>query len=243
MRTVRLSKLHNTLRVDAARSDGHILPEVPPPPVGVHHNPQLEGQVDGEKGEDGQVVALLGPHSNADPLQPRAQLDGAKDEADNDELEAECGGPPPAEGEVEVEAGVVVADGGHHRDLEEEEEDEEAQEQAAPVRDAGEEVGGSTQGLQLEIVGEHEDTHQLVTHAEVPVQHVQEAVLVGGVPAHEEEVEGEAGHGDQEEGGGGEEGADIPHSAQQVFSDGPISDSGECLGGEQLSDVRHLDGD
>ena len=69
---------------------------------------------------------------------------------------------------------------------------------------------------------EHEDTHDRVTHAEVPVQHVQETVLVGGVPAHEEEVEGEARHGDQQQGGGGEEGEHIPHSAQQVFSDGPI---------------------
>ena len=227
-----LSKLHNIVRVDAARSDGHILLEVPPPPVGVHHNPQLEDQIDGEKGEEGQVVALLGPHSDADPLQPSAQLYGAKDEADNEELEAECGDPPPVEGELEVEAGVVMADGGRHGDLEEEEEDEEAEEQTAPVRDTGEERGGGTEGLKLQVVGEHEDTHHLVTHAEVPVQHVQEPVLVGGVPAHEEEVEGEAYDGDQEEGGGSEEGENIPHSAQQVFSDVPISYSGECLGGE-----------
>ena len=93
-----LSKLHNTLRVDAAGSDNHILLEVPPPPVGVHHNPQLEDQIDGEKGEEGQVVALLGLHSDADPLHPCAQLDGAKDEDDNDELEAECRDPPPLEG-------------------------------------------------------------------------------------------------------------------------------------------------
>ena len=93
-----LSKLHNIFRVDAARSDGHIHLDVPPPPVGVHHNPQLEDQIDGEKGEEGQVVALLGPHSDADPLEPCAELDGAKDEADNEELEAECGDPPPLEG-------------------------------------------------------------------------------------------------------------------------------------------------
>ena len=143
-----LSKLH-IVGVDAARSDGHILPEVPPPPVGVHHNPQLEDQIDGEKREDGQVVALLGPHSDADPLQPCAQLYGAKDEDNNEELEAECGGPPPAEGEVEVEAGVVMFDGGHQGDLEEEEEVEEAEEQTAPVRDTGEEGGSGTEGLQL----------------------------------------------------------------------------------------------
>ena len=106
------------------------------------------------------------------------------------------------EEELEVEAGV--------------------EEQAAPIWDAGEEGGGGTQGLQLEVVREHEDTHDRVTHTEVPVQHVQETVLVGGVPAHEEEVEGEARHGDQQQGGGGEEGEHIPHSAQQVFSDGPI---------------------
>ena len=82
-----------------------------------------------------------------------------------------------------------------------------------------------------------------MTHAEVPVQHVQEAVLVGGVPAHEEEVEGEAYDGDQEQGDGGEEGADIPHCAQQVFYDIPISYSGKCHGREQLSDVRHMEGD
>ena len=39
---------------------------------------------------------------------------------------------------MEVEAGVVMTDGGHHGDLEEEEEDEEAEEQTAPVRDTGE---------------------------------------------------------------------------------------------------------
>ena len=56
-----------------------------------------------------------------------------------------------------------------------------------------------------------------MTHAEVPVQHIQEPVLVSGVPAHEEEVEGEAYDGDQQEGDGGEEGEHIPDSAQQVF--------------------------
>ena len=93
-----LSKLHNIFRVDAARSDGHIHLDVPPPPVGVHHNPQLEDQIDGKKGEEGQVVGLLDLHSDADPLEPCAELDGAKDEADNEELEAECGDPPPLEG-------------------------------------------------------------------------------------------------------------------------------------------------
>ena len=65
----RLSKLHNIVRVDAARSDGHILLEVPPPPVGVHHNAQLEDQIDGEKEEEGQIEGLLGLHRDADLLE------------------------------------------------------------------------------------------------------------------------------------------------------------------------------
>ena len=210
LRTVK-SKLHSTLWVDSAGSDGHILLEVPPPPVGVHQNPQLEDQIDGEKGEEGQVVALLGPHSDTDPLHPSAQLYGAKDEADTEELEAECGDPPPVEGE-----------------LEEEEEDEEAEEQTAPVRDTGEERGGGTQGLQLQVVPQHEDPHDLVTHAEIAVEDVQEPVPAGLIPAHEEEVEGEARHGDQQKGGGRDDGEDIPHILQQVFNDVPISYSGQC---------------
>ena len=77
-------------------------------------------------------------------------------------------------------------------------------------------------------MGEHEDTHHLVTHAEVPVQHVQEPVFIGGVPAHEEEVEGEAYDGDQEKGDGCEDGEGIPHIAQQVVDDVPIRDTGYC---------------
>ena len=151
-----------------------------------------------------------------------------KDEADNEELEAECGDPPPVEGELEVEAGVVMVDGGHHGDLEEEEEDEEAEEQAAPVRDTGEQGGGGTQGLQLQVVPQHEDPHDLVTHAEIAVEDVQEPVPAGLIPAHEEEVEGEARHGDQQQGGGGDNGEDIPHILQQVFNNVPISYSGQC---------------
>ena len=134
----------------------------------------MKNQIDGNKREDSQVVLLLGLLISTDTLESCTVLDEAKGETDNDELEAEYGDPPPVEGEVEVEAGIVVTNGGHHRDLEEEKEDEEAEEQAAPVRDTGEEDGGGTQGLQLQVMREHEDTHDLVTHAEVPVQHVQE---------------------------------------------------------------------
>ena len=206
----------------------YIFLQIPPTPVGVHQNSKLKDQIDDKKREEGRVVPFLSPRCDTDLLESYAQLDDGKDESDDDEVEAECGDVPPVEGELEVEAGIVMADGGRHGDLEEEEEDEEAEEQTAPVRDTGEEGGGSTQGLQLQVVREHEDTHHLVTHAEVPVQHVQEAVLVGGVPAHEEEVEGEARHGDQQQGGGGDNGEDIPHILQQVFNNVPISYSGQC---------------
>ena len=45
-------------------------------------------------------------------------LDATEDDRRGQELEAEGGEPPPVEGDVQVEAGVVVADGGHHGDLE-----------------------------------------------------------------------------------------------------------------------------
>ena len=196
--------------------------------MGVHQNSKLKNQIDDKKREKGQVVPFLSLRTDTDLLESYAQLDGAKDESDNDEVEAECGDVPPVEGELEVEAGVVMADGGRHGDLEEEEEDEEAEEQAAPVRDTGEERGGGTEGLQLQVVPQHEDPHDLVTHAEIAVEDVQEAVLAGLIPAHEEEVEGEARHGDQQQGGGGDNGEDIPHILQQVFNDVPISYSGQC---------------
>ena len=196
--------------------------------MGVHQNSKLKNQIDDKKREKGQVVPFLSPRSDTDLLESYAQLDDVKDESDDDELEAECGDVPPAEGELEVEARLVMADGGRHGDLEEEEEDEEAEEQAAPVRDTGEQGGGGTESLQLQVVGEHEDPHDLVTHAEIAVEDVQEPVPAGLIPAHEEEVEGEARHGDQQQGGGGDNGEDIPHILQQVFNNVPISYSGQC---------------
>ena len=211
--------------------------------MGVHQNSKLKDQIDDKKREEGQVVPFLSLRSDTDLLESYAQLDDVKDESDDDELEAECGDVPPAEGELEVEARLVMADGGRDGDLEEEEEDEEAEEQAAPVRDTGEERGGGTEGLQLQVVPQHEDPHDLVTHAEIAVEDVQEPVPAGLIPAHEEEVEGEARHGDQQQGGGGDDGEDIPHILQQVFNDVPISYSGQCQGGEQVIDTRHLEAD
>ena len=56
---------------------------------------------------------------DADVPEPGGEvLDATEDDRRGQELEAEGGEPPPVQGDVQVEAGVVVADGGHHGDLE-----------------------------------------------------------------------------------------------------------------------------
>ena len=79
------------------------------------------------------------------------------------------------EGELEVEAGVVVLDGGHHRDLEEEHQQEQAQEDVALEQDAGEQR--VVQSLQLQILAEDEEAVQHEADRQVGVQDVQQPRL------------------------------------------------------------------
>ena len=121
-----ISKLHTTLRrhyvsAPARSHHRHQPPHPPPAPVAVHHHPQLQQQVQEHQGADEADDVPLGLLQHADSTNTTEILYESKNKQDQQKLEAEYRDPPPVEGEVEVEAGVVVVDGGHHGDLEEEE--------------------------------------------------------------------------------------------------------------------------
>ena len=190
-----IAKLHTTLRrhgVGVPAQGHHHPPQPPPAPVAVHHHPQLEHQVEDHQGEDEADDVLLGLLQHADSSKATKILYDSKKKQDQQKLEAEYRDPPPVEGEVEVEAGVVVVDGGHHRDLEEEECGEESDDEAPSDQEADVGRVDVPEGFQQQEPHKQRDHSQLVADGEVGVENIEEPVLVCLVLPHVEEVDGES---------------------------------------------------
>ena len=91
---------------------------------------------------------------------------------------------------MEVEAGVVVVDGGHHGDLEEEECREKSDDEAPSDQETHGGRVDVAEGFQQQEPHKQRHHAQLVADGEVGVENIEESVLVCLVLPHVQEVDG-----------------------------------------------------
>ena len=217
-----ISKLHTSLRrhyvsAPARSHHRHQPPHPPPAPVAVHHHPQLQQQVEEHQGADEADDVPLGLLQHADSTNTTEILYESKNKQDQQKLEAEYRDPPPVEGEVEVEAGVVVVDGGHHGDLEEEKGGEESDDEAPSDQETHGGRVDVAEGFQQQEPHKQRHHAQLVADREVGVENIEESVLVCLVLPHEEEVDGESDQVTHQEDEGGNDDENFSYLVENVF--------------------------